>query len=65
MSHRRLLLLELSGCASITPRIAPLVLLPLPDGRAAVPLTDMSVEEALATLLADGVPIKSSRVIDA
>ena len=65
MSHRRLLLLELAGRAPITPRIAPLVLLPLPDGRAAVPLTDMSVEEALATLLADGVPIKSSRVIDA
>lgn len=65
MSRRRLLLLELAGCVPITPRIAPLVLLPLPDGRAAVPLTDMSVEEALATLLSEGVAIKSSRVIDA
>lgn len=65
MPHRRLLLLELAGSAPITPRIAPLVLLPLPDGRAAVPLTDMSVEEALATLLSEGVAIKSSRLIDA
>ena len=65
MSRRRLLLLELAGSAPLTPRIAPLVLLPLPDGRAAVPLTDMTVEEALATLLAEGVAIRSSRVIDA
>lgn len=65
MSRRRLLLLELAGSTPLTPRIAPLVLLPLPDGRAAVPLTDMTVEEALATLLAEGVAIRSSRVIDA
>lgn len=65
MSRRRLLLLDLAVATPITPRIAPLVLLPLPDGRAAVPLTDMSVEEALATLLAEGVAIRSSRVIDA
>jgi hypothetical protein len=65
MSRRRLLLLELASATRLTPRIAPLVLLPLPDGRAAVPLVDTTVEEALATLLAEGVAIRKSRVIDA
>ncbi|MEO5800616.1 MAG: hypothetical protein ABIZ70_04625 [Gemmatimonadales bacterium] len=64
MSRRRLLLLELAAAAPVTPRIAPLVLLPLPDGRAAVPLVDTTVEEALATLLAEGVAIRRSRVIE-
>lgn len=65
MSRRRLLLLELATDSPLTPRIAPLVLLPLPNGRAAVPLVDTTAEEALATLLAEGVPIRRSRVIDA
>lgn len=64
MSRRRLLLLELATSSPLAPRIAPLVLLPLPDGRAAVPLVDITAEEALATLLAEGVAIRSSRVID-
>jgi hypothetical protein len=64
--RRRLLLLDLDPIAPpLAPRIAPLVLLPLPDHRAAVPLHDESPEEVLATLLADGVAIRSSRVIDA
>jgi hypothetical protein len=65
--RRRLLLLELDP-RSPTPvpalRLTPLVLLPLPDGRAAVPLSTESAEEVLATLLADGLPIRASRVIE-
>lgn len=48
----------------LTPRITPIVLLPLPDGRAAVPLSDLGVEAVLAQLLAAGVPIVRSRVIE-
>lgn len=64
MPRRRLLLLDLAVAAPLMPRIAPLVLLPLPDGRAAVPLVDITAEEALATLLAEGVAIRRSRVIE-
>lgn len=61
----RLLLLDLDPHAPAPrPRVTPFLLLPLPDGRAAVPLTDESAEEALASLLADGIPIRRSRVID-
>lgn len=64
--RRRLLLLDLDPEApSPAPRIAPLVLLPLPGGRAAVPLSDETPEEVLAALLAGGLAIRSSRVIDA
>lgn len=63
--RRRLLLLELDpGSPTPAPRVTPLVLLPLPDGRAAVPLSTESAEEALATLLAGGLPIRASRVIE-
>jgi hypothetical protein len=41
------------------------MLLPLPDSRAAVPLSDETPEEVLAALLADGLAIRSSRVIEA
>jgi hypothetical protein len=64
--RRRLLLLDLDpGVRSPAPRIAPLMLLPLPDSRAAVPLSDETPEEVLAALLADGLAIRSSRVIEA
>jgi hypothetical protein len=62
--RRRLLLLDLDPVApALAPRISPTLLLPLPDGRAAVPLEDESPEAVLASLLADGVPIRSSRLI--
>lgn len=64
MPRRRLLLLDLAVATPVAPRIAPLVLLPLPDGQAAVPLGDTSAEEALAILLAEGVPIRRSRLIE-
>lgn len=64
--RRRLLLLDLDPSArSPPPRITPVVLLPLPDSRAAVPLGDESPEEVLASLLASGLAIRSSRVIEA
>jgi hypothetical protein len=64
--RRRLLLLDLDpGAPAPAPRITPLVLLPLPDSRVAVPLADESPEEVLAALLAGGLAIRSSRVIDA
>ena len=64
--RRRLLLLDLDPTApSPAPRISPLLVLPLPDSRAAVPLSDETPEEVLATLLASGLAIRSSRVIDA
>jgi hypothetical protein len=64
--RRRLLLLDLDPVAPRpAPRITPLVLLPLPDSRAAVPLRDETPEEVLATLLAGGLAIRSSRVIEA
>jgi hypothetical protein len=44
--------------------MGPLAVLPLPDGRAAVPLGDETAEEVLAALLAGGVAIRSSRVIE-
>ena len=63
--RRRLLLLELDPRSPIpAPRVTPQMLLPLPDGRAAVPLSTESAEEALATLLAVGLPIRASRVIE-
>ena len=63
--RRRLLLLDLDPTVRFpAPRISPLVLLPLPDGRAAVPLTDEPEEAALAALLADGIAIRSSRLIE-
>jgi hypothetical protein len=64
--RRRLLLLDLDPVTPApTARIAPLVLLPLPDSRAAVPLSDETPEEVLAALLASGLAIRSSRVIEA
>lgn len=42
-----------------------MLVLPLPDNRAAVPLVDETPEEVLAALLAGGLAIRSSRVIDA
>lgn len=64
--HRRLLLLEFApGTLPPAPRITPFLLMPLPDGRAAVPLADESAEEALAHLLAGGLPIRRSRLIEA
>lgn len=64
--RRRLLLLELDPASpSPAPRITPTMLLPLPDSRAAVPLNDESPEEVLATLLASGLAIRASRVIEA
>lgn len=63
--HRRLLLLNLDPLAPTTvPRMSPLVVLPLPGGRAAVPLGDETAEEVLATLLAGGLAIRSSRLIE-
>ncbi len=64
--RRRLLLLDLDpGVRPPAPRITPLMLLPLPDSRAAVPLSDETPEEVLAALLAEGLAIRSSRVIEA
>jgi len=67
--RRRLLLLDLDPGPSLATgagRAAPLVILPLPGGRAAaaVPLHDETPEAALAALLADGVAIRGSRVIE-
>jgi hypothetical protein len=63
--RRRLLLLNLDPLAPTTlPGIGPLAVLPLPDGRAAVPLGDETAEEVLAALLAGGLAIRSSRVIE-
>lgn len=64
--RRRLLLLELDPMAPCpVPRITPLLLLQLPDNRAAVPLREETPEEVLAALLAGGLAIRSSRVIEA
>jgi hypothetical protein len=61
----RLLLLDLDPAAAPRPpRAAPWLLLPLPDHRAAIALADETAEEVLAALLADGMAIRSSRVID-
>jgi hypothetical protein len=63
--HGRLLLLNLDPMAPATvPPMSPLVVLPLPGARAAVPLGDETAEEVLATLLAGGLAIRSSRVIE-
>ncbi len=67
--RRRLLLLDIDPGPSLVSsagRAAPLVVLPLPGGRAAaaVPLFDETPEEALAALLADGIAIRGSRVIE-
>lgn len=63
--RQRLLLLVLDPRSPpAVPRVAPLLVLPLPGSRVAVPLTDESAEEVLATLLADGLAIRSSRVIE-
>ena len=63
--RQRLLLLVLDPRSPpAVPRVAPLVVLPLPGCRVAVPLADESAEEVLATLLADGLAIRSSRVIE-
>ncbi|MEP6591876.1 MAG: hypothetical protein ABJC19_11905 [Gemmatimonadota bacterium] len=64
MPRRRLLLLDLAGSTPIAPRIWPLVVVPLPDGQLAVPLTETTPEEALAILLAGGLPIRRSRLIE-
>lgn len=65
MPRRRLLLLDLAPGPAVTPRISPFLLVPLPDGRAAVPLDDETPEEALAALLAVGVAVRASRLIEA
>jgi len=63
--RRRLLLLKLDPLAPATvPCMGPLAVLPLPDGRAVVPLGDETAEEMLATLLAGGLAIRSSRLIE-
>lgn len=62
--RRRLLLLDLVPGSPPTPRIHPLVLIPMRDGRATVWLDGATPEEALAELLALGVAIRASRVID-
>lgn len=63
--RRRLLLLNLDPLAPTTvPCLGPLTVLPLPDARAMVPLGDETAEEMLATLLAGGLAIKSSRLIE-
>ncbi len=68
--RRRLLLLDLDPgpppWRTGASHAVPLVMLPLPGGRAAaaLPLRDETPEEALAALLADGVAIRGSRVIE-
>jgi hypothetical protein len=63
--HERLLLLNLDPLAPATaPPMSPLVLVPLPGGSAAVALGDRTAEEVLAMLLAGGLAIRSSRVIE-
>lgn len=62
--RRRLLLLDLVPGSPPVPRIHPLVVIPMHDGRATVPLDGATPEEALAELLAQGVAIRASRVID-
>ena len=60
--RRRLLLLNLDPLAPATvPRVSPLVVLPLPGGRVAVPLCDETAEEVLATLLAGGLATRRQR----
>ncbi|HEY4099957.1 MAG TPA: hypothetical protein VGM20_03675 [Gemmatimonadales bacterium] len=62
---RRLLLLDLDPFAPApAPRITPQLLLPLPDSRVAIPLGDEPVEGVLASLLLEGIPIRSSRLIE-
>lgn len=61
---RRVLILNLDTSVPQPPRLTPLILLPLADGRAAVALGDFSAEEALAELLASGVPVQSSKVVE-
>jgi hypothetical protein len=62
---RRLLLLDLDPFAPPpAPRITPQLLLPLPDSRVAIPLGDEPVEGVLASLLLEGIPIRSSRLIE-
>ncbi|HEY4321140.1 MAG TPA: hypothetical protein VGM77_08150 [Gemmatimonadales bacterium] len=65
MMTRRLLLLDLDpSAAPLRPRAAPWLVLPLPDHRAAVALADETAEEVLAALLADGLAIRASRVVE-
>ena len=63
--RRRMLVLDLFPSSLPLPRPTPLLLLPLGDNRAAVALDDLSPEEVLAELLARGVAVRGSRVVDA
>ncbi len=61
---RRMLLLDLGPTTAPFPRPSPLVLLPLGENRAAVALDDFTPEEVLAELLARGVAVRGSRVVE-
>lgn len=63
--RRRLLVLDLSPSAFPMPRPSPVLLLPLGDNRAAVALDDQTPEEVLAELLARGIAVRGSRVVEA
>lgn len=63
--RRRMLVLDLFPSTLPMPRPTPLLLLPLGDNRAAVALDDQSPEEVLAELLARGVAVRGSRVVEA
>ncbi len=62
---RRMLLLDLGPTTAPFPRTSPLVLLTLGENRAAVALDDLTPEEVLAELLARGVAVRGSRVVEA
>jgi hypothetical protein len=62
--RRRLLVIDLAPGTAPVPRVHPLVLLPLGDGRAAVALDDLTPEEVLAELLSQGLAVRGSRVME-
>lgn len=63
--RRRLLVLDLWPSTLPMPRPTPLLLLPLGGNHAAVALDDLTPEEVLAELLARGVAVRESRVVEA
>ena len=61
---RRLLLVDIDPAAPPMVREVPLIVRVLGPGRATVPLDGVSPEAALAELLASGVAVRGSRVLE-
>jgi hypothetical protein len=60
----RTLIVDIDPAAPPMVREVPLIMRVLGPGRASVPLDGVSPEEALAELLASGVAVRGSRVVE-